>query len=295
MEPIRTLFDHAVSPGEPTAILPSDLCRHYDGDLRFPTAPEDRPYVIGNFVSTLDGVVSYQIPGHAGGGEISGHNQADRFIMGLLRASADAIMVGSGTLHATAADHLWIPEYIYPEAAEAYKIYRQTVLRKPDYPSTVIVSANGVVDLDRAVFRTSGINVQIVTTRKGRDRLIAAGVDRLGTTEVTVFDDSDLLIAPAAILKFLRTAKGVRLLLHEGGPTLFGQFVAAGLVDEFFLTVAPQIAGRNLERPRPAMVWGTEFLPETAPWLRILSVKQNGDHLCLRYDLAAKQGPPVDR
>jgi riboflavin biosynthesis pyrimidine reductase len=293
MEPIRTLFDHAGSPGEP--ILPSELRRYYDGDLRFSPALEERPHVIGNFVSTLDGVVSYAIPGHSGGGEISGHDKADRFIMGLLRASADAVMVGSGTLHATAPDHLWIPEYMYPKAAEAYRIYRQTVLGKPAYPSTVIVSASGVVDLERAAFRTPGIKVQIVTTLKGRDRLIAAGVDRLDTTEVTVLDDSDLLVAPATILKFLRTTKGVCLLLHEGGPTLFGQFVAAGLVDEFFLTLAPQIAGRNRERPRPAMVWGTEFLPETAPWLNILGVKQSGDHLYLRYGLTAKQGPQVEQ
>ena len=44
--------------------------------------------------------------------------------------TADAVMVGSGTLHATAPDHLWIPEYMYPKAAEAYRIYRQTVLSK---------------------------------------------------------------------------------------------------------------------------------------------------------------------
>ena len=292
MEPIRTLFDHAVSPGDP--ISPSELRRYYDGDLQFSSALEERPHVIGNFVSTLDGVVSYAIPGQAGGGQISGHDEADRFIMGLLRASADAVMVGAGTLHATAPDHLWIPEYMYPKAAEAYRIYRQTVLGKPAYPTTVIVSASGAVDLGRAAFRTPGTNVQIVTTLKGRDRLIAAVVDSLATTEVTVLDDSDLLVAPAAMLKFLRATKGVRLLLHEGGPTLFGQFVGAGLVDEFFFTMAPQIAGRNLERPRPAMVWGTEFLPETAPWLRILSVKQRGDHLYLRYSLTAKQGPQAE-
>jgi len=90
MEPIRTLFDHAVSPREP--ILPSELRRDYDGDLQFSPALEERPHVIGNFVSTLDGVVSYEIPGHVGGGEISGHDEADRFIMGLLRASADAVV-----------------------------------------------------------------------------------------------------------------------------------------------------------------------------------------------------------
>jgi riboflavin biosynthesis pyrimidine reductase len=277
---LRTLLDHAKPPGAP--LLPPELRRYYDGDLGFPAAYAERPYVIGNFVSTLDGVVSYQIPGHAGGGEISGHNEEDRFIMGLLRASADAVMIGSGTLLATSPDHLWIPEYMYPEAADLYRTYRQ-VLRKPAYPRAVIVSAGGAVDLERAIFRTPGIAVQIITTGKGRDQLDAAGVNRFDTVEVTVLDDSGGMVAPAAMLKFLRLTLGVDLLLHEGGPTLFGQFVGAGVVDEFFLTVAPQIAGRNAQQPRPAMIWGTEFLPETAPWLRILSVKQSGSHLYLRY------------
>ncbi len=31
-------------------------------------------------------------------------------------------------------------------------------------------------------------------------------------------------------------------------------------------SMAPQIAGRNLERPRPAMVWGTEQHIDSAPY-----------------------------
>jgi hypothetical protein len=57
------------------------------------------PLWVGNFVSTLDGVVSYKIKGHAGGSTISGSDPGDRFIMGLLRASADAVMVGARTVH----------------------------------------------------------------------------------------------------------------------------------------------------------------------------------------------------
>src|ERR1051326_8012518 len=106
LEPIRTLFDRTTG----AARLPEDLKRLYGGDLQFPPAFKDRPYVIGNFVSTLDGIVSFRIPGKSGGGEISGHNEQDRFIMGLLRASADAVMIGSGTLHATAPGHLWTGE-----------------------------------------------------------------------------------------------------------------------------------------------------------------------------------------
>ena len=51
-----------------------------------------RPHVIGNFVTSLDGVVSLGIPGKAGGGEISGFNPHDRMVMGLLRAAADAVV-----------------------------------------------------------------------------------------------------------------------------------------------------------------------------------------------------------
>jgi len=91
-----------------------------------------------------------------------------------------------------------------------------------------------------------------------------------------------MLPAPA-ILDLLWREFGVRLLLHEGGPGLFGSFVAEGLVDEFFLTIAPHLAGRTVGTIRPGMVEGVEFLPRNAPWLDLLSVKQSGDHLYLRH------------
>jgi riboflavin biosynthesis pyrimidine reductase len=75
----------------------------------------------------------------------------------------------------------------------------------------------------------------------------------------------------------------VKLLLHEGGPALFGDFVAHDSVDELFLTVAPQFAGRDAKWQRPGVISGVAFLPETAPWLKLVSVKQSGDHLYLRY------------
>ena len=119
--------------------------------------------MIGNFVSTLDGVVSFEIPGKSGGGEISGFNAADRFIMGLLRASADAIVVGAGTLRDTAAGHLWLPEHVYPEARDLYARYRRGALNKPEPPLNVIVAGSGIVDLQRAVFRTPEVRTLIVT------------------------------------------------------------------------------------------------------------------------------------
>jgi hypothetical protein len=46
------------------------------------------------------------------------------------------------------------------------------------------------------------------------------------------------------------------------------------------------VAGRNMQPLRPGLVAGVEFLPETAPWLRIVSVKQCREHLYLRYSAA---------
>ena len=281
MEPIHTLLDRAGSPG--SAILPAELRRLYGGELHFPAALPGRPYVIGNFVSTFDGIVSYRIPGQAGGGTISGNDQPDRFIMGLLRASADAVIIGAGTLHATDASHSWTADAIYPEAGKLYDVYRKAVLGKPKPPETIVVSASGVVDIERPMFHTSAIAIRIITTGKGRDRLRSIGAHKLPATELSVLGSSAELIAPDTIVGFLTRECGVSLLLHEGGPTLFGEFVAARLVNEFFLTVAPQIAGCTPDKPRPTLVSGTEFQPETAPWLRVLSVKQSGDHLYLRY------------
>jgi hypothetical protein len=69
MRPITTLLDRENTLEH--AVLPDSLAILYGGDLRFPEH-EDRPYVVGNFVSTLDGVVTFEVPGKSGGGDISG-------------------------------------------------------------------------------------------------------------------------------------------------------------------------------------------------------------------------------
>ncbi len=90
-------------------------------------------------------------------------------------------------------------------------------------------------------------------------------------------------IVPGAILQLLQSQFGVKTLLHEGGPTLFGQFLAAEAIDELFLTLSPQIAGRKGDATRPALVQGVEFVPESAPWLEMVSVKERAAYLYLRY------------
>src|ERR1017187_8638639 len=277
-EIVRTLIDRRETSGP--AVLPEALRLAYGGDLRFPPSGPQRPYVIGNFVSTVDGVVSYEIAGESGGGNISGFDESDRFIMGLLRASADAVMVGSGTLHQTTPEHLFVADSVFPAAHDLYALYRSEALKKTAPPLQVVVSGSGRVDLTRAIFRTPGIRTLIVTVQAGIDLLEASGVESLVSTEVRSLEGP--IIAPASVLQLLRAEFGVSLLLHEGGPTLFGRFMADGCVDELFLTVAPQVAGRDTQRLRPGFIAGVEFRPETAPWLEIVSVKERGNHLYLR-------------
>ena len=98
-------------------------------------------------------------------------------------------------------------------------------------------------------------------------------------------------MAPLAILQIAQSQLGVRTLLHEGGPTLFGQFLAAEAVDELFLTLSPQIAGREGDAIRPGLVEGIEFMPDRSPGFQLLSVKQRAEHLYLRYGRSGGHPP----
>ena len=274
MESIHTLF--ATQPAEPSRAILHD---RYDGNLSFPSAPEERPYCIANFVSTLDRVVSFNLPGQSEGAQISDSNQEDRFIMGLLRASADAVVVGSGTLQAAGPQGSWLPESVYPAAKDLYQKYRTEVLRKPESPLVVIVTGTGGLDLTSAVFHTPRTRVLILTTEQGKQRLAQSGSKALTSVEVKALSSAEMRISPSAILTLLRQEAGVELLLHEAGPTLFGEFLAGRFIDEVFLTVAPQIAGRVAAHPRPGLVATVEFSPAAAPWWELLNAKRASDYL----------------
>ena len=280
MRLMQTLLDR--DPPRPAQALPPALLELYDGDLQFPAAPAGRPYVIANFVTTLDGAASFKLPGQSSGNTISGSDAADRFIMGLLRASADAVLVGATTVHDTGPRARWLPSDTYPNAEDLFRDYRQSVFHTREYPPVFIVSARGRLNLARAVFQSPGVRTVILTTAAGEQELLGRGVASLPSVELRTLAVAGS-IPPASILELLGSQFGVRRLLHEGGPTLFGEFLAARAVDELFLTLAPQIAGRTPQTIRPGLVEGVEFLPGAAPWFDLLSVKQNAAHLYLRY------------
>lgn len=283
---VRTLIDCDEAYAE--SALPQKLRELYDGDLHFGASAAVRPYVIANFVSTLDGVVSYEMEGKSDGSTISGADPADRFIMGLLRASADAIVVGAGTLRDVSAKSLWTPESVYPDAKNLYAEYRVGAQHKPEYPLLVVVSGSGQLDLTREIFRTPTMRAVVMTTSAGRDELTRRGASALGSMGVEVLDSNNGGVEPEAILQVLQSKYGVKTVLHEGGPKLFGQFLAAEAVDELFLTLSPQIAGRDRDATRPGLVEGMAFAPDFAPRFQMVSTKQNAAYLYLRY--RRKQG-----
>jgi riboflavin biosynthesis pyrimidine reductase len=276
LEPLATLYDAAQGDALP---LPPVLARLY-GSLRLPRRP-DRPLVLGNFVSSLDGVVALNAPGAHGGAEISGFNQPDRMIMGILRAVAGAVIVGAGTLRAD-ADHTWTAEAIYPPLADAYAELR-TALELTQPPLNVFVTQSGRIDLSLPVFQRGAVDALILTSKAGGDRLLAETLPQ--TVGVVALEHTGPVTA-RFILDTVSRLRPSPIVLTEGGPHLMGDFVAERLLDELFLTLAPQIAGRHLIE-RPGFVAGVSLAPDDSRWGALATVHQSASHLYLRYSFAA--------
>ena len=102
--------------GLPSYLLPFDLERIYGG-IGFADL-----VVYSNFVTSIDGVAALG-DGKSAGSVISGKNVADRFLMGLLRACADCVLIGGGTLRATPGHH-WTPAHVAPRSREGQRRWR---------------------------------------------------------------------------------------------------------------------------------------------------------------------------
>jgi riboflavin biosynthesis pyrimidine reductase len=263
--------------------LPAALAEHYDGDLRIPLRT-DRPTVIANFVTTLDGVVAFDGEGLSGGGEVSGFYEPDRFVMGLLRSLADVVLVGAGTVRA-APKHEWTARHVHRRSAGAYAEFRRASGVTSTEPTTMVVTARGGLDPQHPGLSAADVPVVVVTSTAGAGRL---GALRFGS-HVTVEVAGDGDVVPAQDIVALAARVGARVVLCEGGPHVIGDLLAARLLDELFLTVAPQVAGRDETTTRLALVEGTAFSAGEAPWAALRSVHQASDHLFLRYDLASGQ------
>ena len=266
LEPFEVLYEADL----PAYRVPADL-HHLYGRLGFTT-----PVVFSNFVASLDGVVALgSVP--SAGSIISGKYPADRFLMGLLRACADAVVIGAATLRATPG-HLWTPAHVYPAMATEFIALRSNLGRATE-PQLVVITASGDIDASHPALVKGAL---VMTTDDGAK---AIGSSLPATCEVIAMGEGtnvDLRETVAA----LRT-RGLEVLLTEGGPHLTGELIESGLLEEVFLTISPVVAGRDTEK-RLGMVEGVELLPKLGVWGSLLSARRHGDYLFLRYRMPAR-------
>ena len=285
------------APGLPQFDLPRRLAELYDGSLGLPAT-----CLYANFVASLDGVV-------AGAGITSGTislgSEADRFVMGLLRASAGAVLIGAGTLRPDPG-HRWTAEKLYPQAAAEFSSLRAS-LGLPPEPPLAIVTASGRLPSLTALTPGS----LVITTPAGARALAGslpataelvvpsargapqgagsatrgapqgAGSATRGAPQGAGSANGDTI--PAAEIVGALRERGHDRVLTEGGPKLFGELVAAGLVDELFLTTSPVLFGDAT----PAIGITGCLGPAAEPRARaeLLSLRRHGSHLFVRYSL----------
>ena len=258
----------------PTGDLSEPLQSWYGGPLAFA-----EPRVVANFVATIDGIVA--IPGLTQSNKlISADSEADRFVMGLLRAFADTVLVGSGTLRDSPRT-VWTAEHAYPPGGSAFADLRKQRGRPPK-PQLAVMTASGAVDGDHPGLLGGAV---VLTTERGAKALAGRLPD---SCEVVVLPGTTTVEPKDAIAAL--TERGHRLILSEAGPRVFGSLLAAGLVDELFLTRSPLFAGRTADSPPLGLVEDAAFLPATHRYARLTSLRRHGEHLLLRYSLDARDG-----
>ena len=254
----------------PVGSLPRALEELYDGGLAIPS-----PCLYVNFVTSVDGVVAVEERRNSGS-VISGHNRADRFLMGLLRAFADAVLVGAGTVRAEGRGARWTPDFVYPDAAAGFMELRAR-LNLPAQPRLAILTAGGELDATQPALQEGPIVLAPSGTAATLRRELPSGCEVVapgGEERV------DLRLALDALRQ-----RRYRRILCEGGPNTFGELLRQRLVDELFLTVSPVLAGRDQGGDRLGLVQGAHFPAGRFPSMELRGVRRNGSHLFLRYRL----------
>ncbi len=196
----------------------------------YPPATADRPaWLRANMVCALDGAA------HHDGLSQPLSSAADMRIFGVLRALADAVVVGAETVR---------QEGYRPARARAAFAARRAALGQT--PAAAVAVVSGALDLDFASpLFTEAVAPTLVLTgeRADPDRVRAArdaGAEVLLVGEGTRVDPAEAVRALAA--------RGLVRLLCEGGPRLLGQFTAAGVLDELCLTIAPMVCSGTAPR-----------------------------------------------
>jgi 5-amino-6-(5-phosphoribosylamino)uracil reductase len=274
----ETLFDVETSSGGEGLALHPDFAAVYGGPLRLQQPANGLPLIAVNFVTAHDGRVAYNHPDHRGGGPISGFDDNDVWLMGLLRARADAVMIGEGTLRAEPS-HVNTPDDIYPAEKDAFAALRHHENRS-QLPIFSYVTFEGNLPPESRVFSMEDAHVVVATTTAGA-RQIRANINPAGKLDILEFGADGVDLQRYA--RIMAGEYGVKFLLCEGGATIYGALLKAGIMGEPFITRSPLVVGEDPGTPRPSLVEGTGWLPDDAPRMQIRSVRKAGDYLYMRY------------
>ena len=242
--------------GGATGAASADLERTYLTADR--PVPEDRPWVVVNFVVSPDGSVST-------GGRVGGlSSPTDQEVFRLLRSAADVILVGAGTVRA---------EGYGPHRPTDEQRARRVAAGMAPTAAMAVVSAGLRLEPESALF-TRAENRTIVVAPATADE---SARERVGAV-------ADLVLAGESAVDLGLAMRGLRergaqVVVCEGGPMLLGELLTAGLVDELCLTIAPLLVADPVRLlPDRALLAPRE--------MRLASVLEDDGHLFLRYLLA---------
>jgi riboflavin-specific deaminase-like protein len=232
-----------------------------------PGASDGRARVLLNMVSTADGRATL----HGRSGPIG--NRADRELFHALRTAVDGVLVGAGTVRAE--------RYRALVRKQSSRRLRRDRGLDPE-PLACIVTASLSLPPDIPLLADPGARVAIVTPSPASLPRVPAG-----QIEYVRAARDGLLDLPAALAE-LHDRLGIRTLLCEGGPHLNAQLLAAGLVDELFLSLAPKLAGGDATGGSPRIVRGPELDPPVE--LELLAALESESNLLLRYRVRGADG-----
>jgi riboflavin biosynthesis pyrimidine reductase len=217
----------------------------------------ERPHLFLNMVSTVDGRAA--VDGRTGA--LGSAHDLDMLLA--LRAAADAVLIGTGTLNAEGYARL---------VGSPERRARRVAAGLAEDPPAVLISRRLAIRWDAGLFAAPEQPVLVYTAPDAGPEPppLAARVEIVRLPDPT----------PVAVLADLHR-RGVRALLCEGGPRLNRGLLAAGVVDELFLTITPMLTGDEAE---PAIVAGGR-LP-TGVDLSLRWALRGGDDVFLRYEIA---------
>ena len=271
-------LQHCYNASEDTFPLPQRIKEWY-GPFGFPE-PRDphRPYISSNFVMGLDGRVSFrELKGRAGGREVS-KSMEDRWLMDFLRAHHDAVLMGANTLREEPGPNLKGADFGIDD--EQLRAYRENTLGLAKQ-KIIVLTGSGIIDVTLPVFDSSRVEPWIVTTTEGEGSLRSQlkRIGREGNIKIISAGTGER-VDLATTVQRLRQEYGIRTLLCEGGPTLYGQLLKEQLVDEEFRTISLQVLGETTKPgiDRPTSYGNVSYTPEIAPWFRLISI-----HYALPY------------